>query len=462
VEKIPNIVRQRLAAQQSAGEHPDADLLTALAEQRLSGTERQNVLAHLSRCSACREIAAIAAPESDLSALLHVREVDGASARPWWAIPTFQWGAAAAAVAMIAVGLFVFQPGQKTETVARNATYKARSAEPTSPTDRSDKTAPAKQNNAPSDARAAKPDQRARVLRPGGAPAFTDNAKQAPTSEENESQVSKSRQAESSSPYFDRLKQFGALSKDSQKPDGTLPKREAQVRPHTAGTLSADANSQTVEVTSAAPAVQTSGGGVSSGRGAGIGRGTGAAVGSVANTTPVISAANDVSNSAAAPAAPPAPASATAQNRRQAAGLSASNAADELAVGQAGPAVGAQTAKIASAVKPAPGTWRITSGRLQHFDGTSGAWNDIDVGSTARLSIVTTLGPEVWVGGTDGAMFYSNDQGAHWIPTSTGGWSADATITGMTPTARRSVEVYFSNGERWRSADGGASWTRYQ
>jgi hypothetical protein len=113
-------------------------------------------------------------------------------------------------------------------------------------------------------------------------------------------------------------------------------------------------------------------------------------------------------------------------------------------------------------VKPAPGTWRITSGRLQHFDGTSGAWNDIDVGSTARLSIVTTLGPEVWVGGTDGAMFYSNDQGAHWIPTSTGGWSADATITGMTPTARRSVEVYFSNGERWRSADGGASWTRYQ
>jgi hypothetical protein len=89
-------------------------------------------------------------------------------------------------------------------------------------------------------------------------------------------------------------------------------------------------------------------------------------------------------------------------------------------------------------------------------------WDDINVGSAARLSLVAPLGSEVWVGGTDGAMFYSNDQGAHWIPTSTGGWSSDATITGMTATARRSVEVYFSNGERWRSADGGASWTRYQ
>jgi hypothetical protein len=58
-------------------------------------------------------------------------------------------------------------------------------------------------------------------------------------------------------------------------------------------------------------------------------------------------------------------------------------------------------------------------------------------------------------------MFYSNDQGAHWIATSTGGWSKDATFTGLTPTALRSVEVYLSNGERWRSADGGASWTRY-
>jgi hypothetical protein len=142
--------------------------------------------------------------------------------------------------------------------------------------------------------------------------------------------------------------------------------------------------------------------------------------------------------------------------------LSASSAADELAVGKAGAAVEVQRAKRASSVKPAPGTWRITNGRLQHFDVPSAAWNDIAVGSTARLSIVATLGVEVWVGGTDGTMFYSNDQGAHWIPTSTGGWSSDATITGMTPTARRSVEVYFSNGERWRSADGGASWTRYQ
>jgi hypothetical protein len=181
----------------------------------------------------------------------------------------------------------------------------------------------------------------------------------------------------------------------------------------------------------------------------------------------VITASNRASTagSSTAPpaAAPQTPASSgTAQNTSQEVTLSASHAADELATGQAGPAVETHRAKSALSVKPAPATWRITNGRLQHFDGSRAAWDDVNVGGTSRLSIVTTLGPEVWVGGTDGSMFYSNDQGAHWIPTSTGGWSSDATITGMTPTARRSVEVYFSNGERWRSGDGGASWTRYQ
>jgi hypothetical protein len=140
-----------------------------------------------------------------------------------------------------------------------------------------------------------------------------------------------------------------------------------------------------------------------------------------------------------------------------------SRAADELAVGKAGPAVETQRKKM-SLLKAfdSPSPWRIIAGRLQHFDGATSAWNDVNVSSAQRLSVVGNLGSEVWVGGTDGRMFYSNDQGAHWIATSTGGWSKDATFTGLTPTALRSVEVHLSNGERWRSADGGASWTKYQ
>jgi hypothetical protein len=106
--------------------------------------------------------------------------------------------------------------------------------------------------------------------------------------------------------------------------------------------------------------------------------------------------------------------------------------------------------------------WRVNSGRLQRLDPSRNAYDDVSVGGTSRLSIVATLGTEVWVGGTDGTLFYSNDQGAHWIPVQTGAWSKDATFTGLTPTALRSVEVHLSNGERWRSADGGASWSKYE
>jgi hypothetical protein len=110
----------------------------------------------------------------------------------------------------------------------------------------------------------------------------------------------------------------------------------------------------------------------------------------------------------------------------------------------------------------AHGVWRINNGRLQKLDPTRNAFDDVAVSGAARPSVVASLGNEVWVGGANGALYYSNDQGAHWIPVSTGGWPKDATFTGITPTALRSVEVHLSNGERWRSADAGASWSRYQ
>jgi hypothetical protein len=152
---------------------------------------------------------------------------------------------------------------------------------------------------------------------------------------------------------------------------------------------------------------------------------------------------------------PPPPVEVTAQNLE-------SRAADELAVGRAAGAVESQRARMSLAKTQVLRPFRIANGRLQRFDGGKNAWDDVNVGTTARLSIVGNLADEVWVGGTDGTMFYSNDLGTHWVPARTGGWSKDATFTGLTPTARQSVEVYLSNGERWRSADGGASWTQYQ
>ena len=64
MQRVPKIVQQRLASGQ-AGQHPDADLLAAFAENSLLERERGVVLSHLSRCGDCRSIVALAQPVTD-------------------------------------------------------------------------------------------------------------------------------------------------------------------------------------------------------------------------------------------------------------------------------------------------------------------------------------------------------------------------------------------------------------
>src|SRR5207245_8823565 len=60
---VPKIVLGRLRRASNPGNHPDADLLTAFAEQALAKRERLHMLEHLAQCSECREIVCLAQPE---------------------------------------------------------------------------------------------------------------------------------------------------------------------------------------------------------------------------------------------------------------------------------------------------------------------------------------------------------------------------------------------------------------
>ncbi|MGA9207078.1 MAG: YCF48-related protein [Terriglobales bacterium] len=103
--EVPRIVRERLRSQMATGEHPDANLLSAFSERRLSEQERAQVLDHLSRCAECREVVALTAlPQVEEERLVAAGAV--ASGRSWWRSPVVHWSAltAAALVVMIAVG----------------------------------------------------------------------------------------------------------------------------------------------------------------------------------------------------------------------------------------------------------------------------------------------------------------------------------------------------------------------
>ena len=96
MQNVPKIVRDRLRAETPAVNHPDADLLTAFAEQSLPAEERATMLEHLARCGDCRDVVALALPPT---------ETLQAGARParsaWFTWPALRWGFVAAGVVIV-------------------------------------------------------------------------------------------------------------------------------------------------------------------------------------------------------------------------------------------------------------------------------------------------------------------------------------------------------------------------
>ncbi len=100
MQKLPDIiVRARMRHSVSTAEpHPDADLLTAFAEQSIAGRERDQVLEHLSRCGECRDVVAFALPATESAALA----TSHSPARiGWLSWPVLRWGIVAAGVVAI-------------------------------------------------------------------------------------------------------------------------------------------------------------------------------------------------------------------------------------------------------------------------------------------------------------------------------------------------------------------------
>jgi hypothetical protein len=100
----PNALQQELARSQPVGVHPDADLLTAFAEGTLLARERTEVLAHLSACSACREVVSVAASAAETVAAgpSLVPRRSGLTARAW-----APWIGIAAAVGIVSTAVLV-------------------------------------------------------------------------------------------------------------------------------------------------------------------------------------------------------------------------------------------------------------------------------------------------------------------------------------------------------------------
>ena len=61
--ELSQLVRQRLASRGAAGDHPDADILTAYSERLLPAAEHARVLEHIAGCAHCRDVVSLSLPD---------------------------------------------------------------------------------------------------------------------------------------------------------------------------------------------------------------------------------------------------------------------------------------------------------------------------------------------------------------------------------------------------------------
>src|SRR5271154_5626496 len=117
MQNVPKFVLQRLQQTPPAAEsHPDADLLTAFAEQSLAGRERHLVIEHLAYCDDCREVVTLALPATEIVAIpASASSFDiGWFVRGWFnrsrfSWPILRWGALAAGIlAVTSVGVLQY------------------------------------------------------------------------------------------------------------------------------------------------------------------------------------------------------------------------------------------------------------------------------------------------------------------------------------------------------------------
>lgn len=112
--ELPNLVRERLKASRPSNAHPDPDVLTAFAEHSLPESERAVVLEHLARCHDCRDILSLALPAI---VTVETARVPLPARKGWLGAPALRWGVVAAGFAVVAVsGMLEYQHRRQPET----------------------------------------------------------------------------------------------------------------------------------------------------------------------------------------------------------------------------------------------------------------------------------------------------------------------------------------------------------
>jgi hypothetical protein len=439
VSELPQIVKQRMAAMPPQ-EHPEANLLTAFAEQALRPEEREQMLVHLAACADCRDVVALASPDIEVPGVQ--------SSSPIVPQPTgwqfMRWGTLAASMAILAVVILVRAP----ELNQRSPDYtQTRSVPAPTPSQAAEEPPQSGGGGGGAGGRTRDKNEVAAIGNRPETQADTSSRGYFEAAPGRAAQPLKRKSAEAgatagvnppspapAAPLYD------AQSVPSQAPGGSTQTYAALSKPR----------KDAAEPTSADDSFQSDGEGLNESR----------------------SAAKTASRPVVAMSAPPPPPAAQpevaaqmekqdsksrAENEYAASGASLSAANDKLETSQT---VAAETApaetkdKKLSDADVAAWRWRARDGLLQRSrDGRT--WEEVKIAEGVRVSSVTVSGRSVWASG--GGMLYHSKDGATW-ERSNGAFGG--AVRELEFSSFLDGRLVTANGEIWVTRDGGRTWER--
>ncbi len=423
MEKLPKIALQRLRQGATGASpeaplsgrpggigHPDADLLAAFVEKKLTDRERASVMSHLANCATCRETVALALPP--LAEETTPVKVSGR--RPaWFSIPIVRWGAVTAALGTIVITVIlnrrVIQPVHETTVVVRTQPPAPAPAPPA--------------EGMPEASIPAATETRRDVLRPKGTA-----RPEARTKATNLNQPAE--------------KQAGAAAR--------IAERSVTVSAEAAPAKAEPSPSYGVggRVPIAAPATTAAPAPAQSTMAA---RATNAGV--AHEQTGMVEAAKDKSVASAESRKEPALAGV-----QQGEGAPRAQALLKSADTLAEPAAKKRVKALALSVR-----WSISNaGKVERSVDGGTTCEELHVNDSLVFRVVTAAESEVWAGGARGALYHSVDGGEHWTrvylnPAQSG---PDDAIVGINFSGPLHGRVTTAADERWITSDGGRHWTR--
>lgn len=409
----------------SGATHPDANLLTAFLEQKLSERERELLLSHLAECGECREQVALALPPE----VQETQAVRTAKRAPvWLSWPSLRWGAVAAALGTVLVAVFLHHP----------ATQSWREK------------AMSENQRAPIPAQAGDKERERTPVQ---------------SADRLESKPSQARQPETARMSGRRQEPGGSLGATPEALSQSQNRAHSEDRPAgvpVAPPRRGDDSSQSSQVSREAASTNTISTPPSTAQ---------LPAASVLGPSKTMMresrtelAGGDVESTAAAPhKKPEAMAAPEAGILAGPSGAAVQGVAPRAprASGRAAARFDTQQLKAKTDVLSAH--WNISpSGKLERSVDGGRTWQELRVNDSIIFRVVTAIGREVWAGGSRGALYHSTDGGESWqraILSREAIAPSDA-IVGIRFLNPQHGTIITATGERWKTSDGGAHWER--